>query len=295
MRHPVRYSIGAWSTPWLKCSTKTLREPARVVRDFLFRHSAACATMEPEPHSLPPPPRGLLDGSSLFLDFDGTLVEIAARHNAVTVEADLRRLIERLREKLDGRIAVVSGRSLENIRNLLAVPTLAMGGSHGLELQWSDGRLWTAPDVKRPDELPSRLETLKERHPALLIEQKPFGVAIHYRLAPEAENECREFAASLARESGWLVQPGKMVVELKSTAANKGSAVDAFMSEPPMIGTRPIFVGDDETDEAGFVAVARRSGAGVLVGAARPTAAAYRLGSVDQTLKWLNIACEDVR
>jgi len=251
--------------------------------------------MEPEPHSLAPPPLDLLHRSSLFLDFDGTLVEIAARPDAVIVEEYVHRLIGRLCEKLEGRVAVISGRSVENIRHLLGAPTLAIGGSHGLELQWPDGRSSTAVSAKTPHVLPRRLEALKERHPALLIEQKPFGVAIHYRLAPEAEHECRTLAASLAREFDLLVQPGKMVVELKSAAADKGSTVDALMAEPPMMGTRPIFVGDDETDEAGFMAAKRKGGAGILVGAARPTSAAYRVASVDEALKWLTAACESVR
>jgi trehalose 6-phosphate phosphatase len=136
----------------------------------------------------------------------------------------------------------------------------------------------------------ARLNALAQRYPGVVIERKPFGFAIHYRLSPEAEASCYDFAAHIAKDTGLALQPGKMVVELKAANANKGRAVESFMREPPMTGTRPIFVGDDETDEAGFAMAALLGGAGVLVGATRSTAAVYQLPGVNEALTWLGAA-----
>lgn len=238
------------------------------------------------------PPRDLLCGASLFLDFDGTLVEIAARHDAVSVEGRVQRLMIALDKSLAGRVAIISGRSAGEVRALFGQLALAIGGSHGLEIHWPDGRV-SERTPRRGEEIPAfRLDDLSERYPGVIVERKPFGVALHYRLAPEAEPACRERAAELAEAFGFAVQAGKMVVELKAAGADKGGAVEAFMSVPPMSAGVPIFVGDDETDEAGFAAAAKLGGAGVLVGSPRATHARYRLGSVEETLQWLEEACE---
>ena len=128
------------------------------------------------------------------------------------------------------------------------------------------------------------------QHPGVLVEVKPFGIAIHYRLAPTAADACRLFAAGIAEETGYTLQAGKMVLELKIDATDKGDAVNALMRSPPMRGTRPVFIGDDETDEAGFLMARRLGGAGILVGPLRPSAAIYRLDTVEDTLRWLETA-----
>ena len=135
------------------------------------------------------------------------------------------------------------------------------------------------------------MELLRRQHSKILVERKPFGVALHYRQAPEAEQHCRALAMELANETGLQLQSGKMVLELKAPGADKGSALSLFMAGSEMSGTRPVFVGDDETDEAGFEAAARLGGAGVLVGPLRSSAAAFRLPDVESTLRWLETAC----
>lgn len=240
--------------------------------------------------ALPAPPLELLDGASLFLDFDGTLVELAARPDGVTVEARLHDLLARLWTRLAGRLAIISGRPAAQVRRLFREPRFAIAGSHGHELHWPDGRILATANSHQRDALLTQMHELRERRPGLTVEDKPFGVALHYRAAPQAENECIQLAERLALETGYVLQTGKMVVELMLPGADKGQALRALMSEPPMADARPIFIGDDDTDEAGFLMAAQLGGFGVLVGAPRATAATYGLQDVDATLRWLEAA-----
>jgi len=227
---------------------------------------------------------------SLFLDFDGTLVDIAERHDAVVVEPSLGRLVTALADRLDGRVAVVSGRSADAILTYLgtegATP-FAVAGSHGLELRWSDGRSEAPLRPDGLDEAIAAFEALADAHPGVVVELKPFGAALHYRQAPDAGPACDALAEVAAERTGFAIQHGKMVVELRASGADKGDAVRRFMGEPPMAGTRPVFVGDDLTDEAGFRAADELGGWGVLVGGPRPTAARYRLADVEAVHEWL--------
>ncbi|MFN4141753.1 MAG: trehalose-phosphatase [Aestuariivirga sp.] len=241
-------------------------------------------------HNLPPPPPDLLRGGSLFLDFDGTLVDIAPRPQDVTVNSRLSRLMSSLVSRLEGRVAIVTGRPLEELRQLFKGPEFAVAGSHGAELSWMDGRIRRPTEARLDDELLAQVGSLEASHPGVIFERKPFGLALHYRLAPQAEHACRQLAQRLAEERGFIIQNGKKVIELKAVPYHKGDAVDAMMREPPMAGTFPVFVGDDETDEAAFLAARRHGGAGILVGPLRPTSANYHLADVGQTLAWLDAA-----
>jgi trehalose 6-phosphate phosphatase len=240
------------------------------------------------------PPVDLIRGASLFLDFDGTLVDIADRPDGVIVEDRLRRALSALDQALPGRLAIVTGRPLDEVADLLGIDGISFGGSHGAEMQWPDGRrleavppAWLSPTI-------SRLETFSRDRAGVLVEAKPFGVALHYRQAPDEERACRRFAESLAETSDIHLLNGKMVVELRVPGIDKGAAIQAFMAEAPMAGTRPIMFGDDVTDEAGFIMAGSLGGTGVLVGEDRPSAARYRLPSVARTLAWLESAAEQV-
>jgi trehalose 6-phosphate phosphatase len=238
------------------------------------------------PDRPPPPPR--LEGAALFLDFDGTLVELADSPEAIRVPGDLQFLLGRLSEALEKRVAVISGRSIADLDRHLAGAGLAVSGSHGLELRFP-GR------PQAPIAPPPGLETARqamrrfaEADPGLLVEEKPASVALHYRLAPARADEVREFLCDLAQRTELTVQPGKMVMELRPAGADKGDALRKMMTEPPFAGARPWFVGDDLTDEDAFAAAAELGGAGVLVGPARKTAAKWRLGGVAAVAGWLN-------
>jgi trehalose 6-phosphate phosphatase len=237
-----------------------------------------------------PPPLPLTDEDALFLDFDGTLVELAETPDRIRVPPALEPLLRRLRRKLEGRLAIVSGRSIADLERHLPNAGIAFSGSHGLELRFAGG-------AALPLSVPAGIDDVRERARAfaaategLIAEDKPAGVALHYRQAPDAETRVLEFAAGLARRHGFAVQPGKMVAELVPRGATKGDALRAFMTEPEFANARPLFVGDDLTDEHGFTAAAALSGAGILVGAPRATAAAYRLPSAAAVRDWLERA-----
>lgn len=238
------------------------------------------------------PSRDLLRGASLFLDFDGTLVEIAPTPDEIVVSSELRRLLERLSDRLDGRIAILTGRHSAEVEKLIKSVRLTIGGHHGLETR-SGGRTISAGN--RPEALDAVIEELRglaRKHPGVLVEEKPLGVALHFRGAPSAEEACRTAIAEAARVSGLVIQPGKMVLELRPGGSDKGDALRRIASEPPFRGSRPLFLGDDLTDEPAFVAARALGGAGILVGDPRPTSANYRIGSVAETLTWLDEACE---
>lgn len=238
------------------------------------------------------PPLDLLCKASLFLDFDGTLVELASRPDGVEVGDELLDLLLAIQQTLEGRVALLSGRAVGNVGPLLNPVQLAMGGSHGLERVLPGGEPTLPPRPVGLDQVIAALRKLETDHPGVLIEEKPAGVAVHYRRAPAAAEVCVAEAERAATAVGMSVQHGKMVVELKPAGADKGTALRSFMSEKPFAGTRPIFIGDDLTDEHGFVAVREFGGAGVLVGPERATAASYRLEDVQAVRAWLSAACE---
>lgn len=240
--------------------------------------------------SLSPPPPDLLEGAALFLDFDGTLVDLAESPDAIRVAPDLAPLLERLRRRLDGRLAIVSGRSLADLERHVPLAGVGFSGSHGLELRLADG---TALPLSLPvglDDVRERVLRFAESRAGLLVEEKPAGIALHYRRAPAEAERAGAFMEGLAAERGFGVQHGNMVVELRPEGATKGDAIKAFMSEPEFESARPVFVGDDLTDEHGFEAAAALGGAGVLVGPPRDTAALYRLDSVAAVAAWLKAA-----
>jgi trehalose 6-phosphate phosphatase len=237
--------------------------------------------------TLNPPPPELLDGAALFLDFDGTLVELAATPDSIRVSPELVPLLERLRRRLDGRLAIVSGRSLADLERHVPLSGIAFSGSHGLELRLADGTVLPLSAPIGLDDVHERVRRFAGGAEGLLVEEKPAGIALHYRLAPQMAGPAAAFMQGLAEERGWTVQRGSMVVELRPSGATKGDALRAFMTEPKFLAARPVFVGDDLTDEHGFEAAAGLGGAGILVGPERATAARYRLESVAGVAEWL--------
>lgn len=248
--------------------------------------------MEPNTAALLAPlPADLADGASLFLDFDGTLVEIAPRPDAVAVDGRLRALISTLSKRFDGRVAIVSGRGAVEIDTLFGGLDCPIVGSHGAELRG----VARAEMPERPaalDTVATRFHALAAALPGLVVELKPLGVGLHYRGVPAAEAEARALAEELAATTGLILQRGKMVFELRAPG-DKGRAIAALMGAMPFAGSRPVFLGDDLTDEPGFATVARLGGAGVLVGPVRETDAAYRLPDVTSALRWLETIAEE--
>lgn len=256
-----------------------------------YSHNAR-SSQEPiissEQSDLAVPPHVLLEGASLFLDFDGTLVDLIDQPDQVVADDILRDLLIALDIMLGGRLAVISGRSLAQLDAMLGpvAQSVALSGSHGSEHRW---RGMTA-QPHRPaalDEAAARLRPFAADNAGMLVEEKSFGVALHYRQCPEVEQAARKKARDVATEFELYLQDGKMMVELRAAGDDKGTAVRRFMAQPPMRDTRPIFIGDDRTDESAFEAVAELGGFGVLVGAARPTAATFGLGNPAAVRAWL--------
>jgi trehalose 6-phosphate phosphatase len=236
------------------------------------------------------PPLSLLDGAALFLDFDGTLVELADAPDAIHVPGELEPLLERLSRRLEGRLAIVSGRAIADLDNHFRVTGLALAGSHGLELRLADGGGRSAASPDGLDEARRAVAAFAAAVPGLLVEEKPAGIALHYRRAPDEEESVRSFIAALAVRFGLAVQHGKMVAELRPAGPGKGDALRTLMAEPSFAGARPVFVGDDLTDEDAFAAAAGMVGAGILVGPPRPTRALWRLADVGAVAAWLGAA-----
>jgi trehalose 6-phosphate phosphatase len=237
-----------------------------------------------------PPPLSLLDGAALFLDFDGTLVELAETPDSIRVPGALRPLLERLERRLEGRLALVSGRAIADLDRHVGLPGFTVSGSHGLELRRADGSLSAPAPVASLGDARSAIAAFAVDRPGLLVEEKPASIALHYRRAPEREAEVAAFIAGLAARTGLAVQLGKMVAELRPAGPTKGDAVRALMAEPGFAGARPVVVGDDLTDEDAFEAAASLGGGGVLVGPPRPTAASWRLDDVASVARWLRRA-----
>jgi trehalose 6-phosphate phosphatase len=229
-----------------------------------------------------------LGAHALFLDLDGTLASFQIDPASVGPDARRSAILRRLDAWLDGRLAIVSGRRISDIDRILGAQVLAVAGGHGLERRTADGRIQSeAPHiaVRRTHEA---LLSIAADHPGLLVEMKGLSVALHYRARPELAERLAPIAAELCLSTGLVLQAGDKVLELRTPGADKGDAVWAFMAETPFAGARPVYLGDDLTDESAFRAVRALGGFGVLVGAPRPTAARYRLASVDAVLDWLD-------
>lgn len=239
---------------------------------------------------LPAPKRLPLRECALFLDLDGTLAPIAARPQDVRPDPRRTDLLERLAEAMDGRLAVVTGRTLADADRILEGRVTAVAAVHGLVRRDADGVLHEREPHPRLHEAAEALRAFAARDSGLLVEEKGLSVALHFRLAPGCAHAARACARRLAAETGLTVQDGDMVEELRTPGPTKADSVRAFMAEPPFEGAIPVFMGDDFTDEDGFAAARELGGAGILVGAPRPTGAHFRLPNVEAALAWLEAA-----
>ncbi|UAK25219.1 trehalose-phosphatase [Sphingomonas nostoxanthinifaciens] len=242
-----------------------------------------------------PPPPPLLASNSLFLDFDGTLVELAERPDGVIVGADLLALLDRLMTALDGRLAIVSGRSIRQLDALLgpAAAAITLAGSHGAERRTPTEGYVAADGAASLHDVAQRFEAFAEAHPGVIVEVKSHGVALHYRLAPEREPAALGLAARIAADAGLILQHGKMMAEAR-VAGDKGAALAALMQLPGFAGSTPFFCGDDVTDEDGFIAARALGGGGILIGDPRDTAASWRLPGVAALHRWLTTSLSEL-
>jgi trehalose 6-phosphate phosphatase len=234
----------------------------------------------------PPPPR--LSRPAIFLDLDGVLAPIVATPDAVAPAARRTAVLARLAERLDGRLAILSGRTIAEIDRICDGVVATVSGIHGLERRTGMGPVERAAPARAMGDAHAEMVAFADLRPGVLVENKGLAVGLHYRQAPQHERAALDLGAALADRHGLAAQPGQMVIELKTPGADKGTALDAFMGDAPFAGATPIMVGDDLTDEHAFRAAERRGGFGVLVGPPRDTAAHHGLVDSEAVLDWLD-------
>ncbi len=242
---------------------------------------------------LPLPPVPDLRRIALLSDLDGTLSPLAPTPGDVGPDPNRRSLLGRLHAALGGRLAIISGRALEDIDRILERQVVAVAGVHGLVRRTAAGDVIAAPSPPRLAAAGNDLRAFAAVQPGLLIEDKGLAIALHYRAEPGLADIARDAASRLAEAHGLSLQHGDHVVELRAAGAHKGDAVAAFMAEPPFAGAAPIYLGDDLTDEHAFRAVHALGGQAVIVGPRRPTSAAYALPDVPAVTAWLMSALDD--
>lgn len=226
---------------------------------------------------------------ALFLDVDGTLLELAARPDQVEVRPGLVDLLGALQRGAGGALALISGRAIDDLDRLFEPLRLPSAGQHGIERRDGSGRMHRHHGLEgKLDGVRSRLAQLAAEHSGLIIEDKGFSLAVHYREAPRLEPLVHRFVQECMPEleQDFCLQQGKMVVEIKPGGRDKGMAIAEFMQEPPFHRRTPVFVGDDVTDEDGFRTVNAMHGCAVKVGAGA-TEAAWRLADSAAVLAML--------
>jgi trehalose 6-phosphate phosphatase len=224
----------------------------------------------------------------LFLDIDGTLVDIAPTPTSVRVDPHIVSVLNVLQAQLCGAIALVSGRPLAVVDELFHPLQLAAAGLHGLERRALAGQVQTlASDRSALEAARIALTRLVTSQPGLLLEDKGIALAVHYRGRPRLAGLVRETMLIVLEgmRPGFELLEGSMVLELKPTSANKGTAVESFMREEPFAARIPVFVGDDITDDYGFAAVRRHNG--LTVGVGNRIRAQWQLPDPQAAREWL--------
>lgn len=246
---------------------------------------AAAAAVENSPHLPPPPVR--LRRPALFLDLDGVLAPLAETPDAVVPHPRRTAALKAVADRFDGRVAIVSGRTLAEVDRISESALTSASGVHGLERRRPDGSVHRAEPAEGVRVAVEAFEAFVARVPGVIVEDKAVSAGLHFRQAPHAAAAATALARCLATDTGLVMQPGNAVIELKTPGTDKGTALTTFMGEPPFAGACPIMVGDDLTDEHGFRAAQALGGFGVLVGPPRETAARFGLSGVDEVLDWL--------
>lgn len=237
----------------------------------------------------PPPP--FASDWALFLDVDGTLLDFAATPEDVRVAPGLIDALASLHARLDGALALVSGRPLAQLDILFAPLQLPGAGLHGLERRSDATHVDCSPPPPALATLRHSAEVVAAGYPGALVEDKGRTLALHWRGNVAAAPALRALAeAALPWLPDYRLQPGDHVLELRPVGADKGAAIDALLETAPFRNRLPVFIGDDHTDEHGFEIVRERGGIAVLVGDRQPSVAGYRLRDPDAVRGWLRAA-----
>jgi trehalose 6-phosphate phosphatase len=237
-----------------------------------------------------PPDTGADDRWALFLDVDGTLLDFAHHPDSVVVAPHLHDDLARLRERLGGAIALLSGRSLSQLDQLFDWNRHVAAGLHGAQLRTPDGNVRTTGDPAAFAQARMRAAELVSKARGVLLEDKRLALALHYRRAPAAREAAERIAETLLQDVGasHVLQHGDHVIELKPAGVDKGRALAALMQQQPFRGRTPWMLGDDLTDEHAFRHVNADGGVSVIVGARRPTEARCALDDPAAVRAWLH-------
>lgn len=197
-----------------------------------------------------------LDKCALLFDVDGTLIDLAATPDTIDVPQDLLARLEKLLACTSGALALVSGRTIANLDEIMKPLKLPVVGGHGAEMRLlSGGEVQSAIVTPMDRHLKQRFIAISALAPGILVEDKGYSVALHYRLAPQVEQQIYDAVAAIRAdlpEAPIEVLAGKFVVEIKHEGFSKATAVKELMKLPPFAGRYPIFLGDDVTDESVF-------------------------------------------
>lgn len=226
---------------------------------------------------------------ALFLDADGTLLDFADAPHEVVARPDLGGTLSGIHASIEGAIALVSGRSLESLDEIFAPLRIPAAGLHGHERRDAQGNLHREPvEGKALRWVRDKMIGFSDEHPGALVEDKGFAVALHVRQAPHIFTKAEAFIEKIEEDlpASLRVLTGKMVFEVKPSGGSKGTAIAAFMDEPPFAKRIPVFIGDDDTDEDGFRWVNEYGGISVKVGPGQSDAR-FRLDDVDAVSTWL--------
>jgi trehalose 6-phosphate phosphatase len=230
--------------------------------------------------------------TAFFLDVDGTLLGFKDRPEDVVADAELLSLLRRLRQAAGDAVALVSGRMISDLDRIVAPLVLPIGGVHGAELRFADGRR-EALDGEALSDVLDAAQAFVEARPGLRLEIKGGSTfAIHYRAAPDRKDEVASFLDEAIANRDLMVQHGKMVAEIKSSRCHKGLAIATLMETKPFAGRVPLFIGDDLTDEHGFQSVVALGGVAIKVGdASERTIAPHHLADVTAVRGILDRIC----
>jgi trehalose 6-phosphate phosphatase len=226
---------------------------------------------------------------AILLDIDGTLLDIAMTPHEVRVPPNLRKTLTKLQERTNGALALVSGRSLSDIDLIFAPLKLSAVGGHGAEVRVTPAAANGPPPKPLDKKTRNRLAEVARMGEGIIIEDKGYSVALHYRLAPDKRRAIEDAVAAICGDlpAGSVeILPGKSVIEIKKAGFNKGTALRDLMAHAPFAGRRPIFVGDDVTDEAAFAVVPEFDGMAISVGRMVP-GVAQRFEAPSDVRRWL--------
>lgn len=227
---------------------------------------------------------------ALLLDIDGTLLDIAATPREVFVSHELRETLKQLSLRTDGAVAFVSGRPLPEIDLLFAPLRFPAVAGHGAELRRCGEAESISLDAQPlAPEVKGRFATIADLGPGVLLEDKGYSLAVHFRLAPQQARAVRQRADAILASlpgAGIELLPGKMMLEIKRSGFTKATGVRELICTPPFAGRRPIYLGDDVTDWAVFAMLPAIGGIGVSVGA-DIKGASCRFEAPEDVRKWL--------